>query len=89
MVTQPKGFAPNAGGLDDRAPLARGEELFKDTTLSTNNASCNTCHASPGMYKDSFASAYPHTVVMAKDRSGMDQVTAAEMVQFCMKRVPR
>lgn len=31
-----------------------------------------------------FAEPYPHYVAMAEDQTGMDEVTAAEMVQFCM-----
>ena len=36
------------------------------------------------MMNASFAEPYPHPVQMAKDRAGLDQVTAAEMVQLCM-----
>ena len=36
------------------------------------------------MMNASFAEPYPHAVAMAKDRAGLDQVTAAEMVQLCM-----
>ena len=36
------------------------------------------------MINATFADPYPHYVKMAKDRAGLDQVSAAEMVQLCM-----
>ena len=36
------------------------------------------------MMNASFAEPYPHSVAMAKDRAGLEEVTAAEMVQLCM-----
>lgn len=66
---------------------ARGAELWKDPSLSGAGAtSCATCHTGDGtaMMNASFAEPYPHAVDMAKDRAGLDQVNAAEMVQLCM-----
>ncbi len=66
---------------------ARGAELWNDKSLSgTGATSCSTCHTGDGtaMMNASFAEPYPHTVAMAKDRAGLDQVSAAEMVQLCM-----
>ena len=66
---------------------ARGAELWSDKSLSGAGAtSCSTCHGGEGtaMMNASFADPYPHPVAMAKDRAGLEQVTAAEMVQLCM-----
>jgi cytochrome c len=70
---------------DDLA--ARGAELWTDKSLSSTGAtSCSTCHSGDGtaMMNASFADPYPHRVAMAKDRAGLEMVTAAEMVQLCM-----
>ena len=70
---------------DDLA--ARGAELWNDKSLSgTGATSCSTCHTGDGtaMMNASFAEPYPHPVAMAKDRAGLEQVNAAEMVQLCM-----
>jgi hypothetical protein len=40
--------------------------------------------SSPPAYNDTFEQPFPHFVQMAKDRAGLDQVNAAEMVQLCM-----
>ncbi|NNK48236.1 MAG: hypothetical protein HKP01_05125 [Gemmatimonadetes bacterium] len=66
---------------------ARGAELWNDKSLSgTGATSCSTCHSGDGtaMMNASFAEPYPHPVDMAKDRAGLETVTAAEMVQLCM-----
>jgi hypothetical protein len=65
----------------------QGAALWNDKSLSgTGATSCSTCHSGDGtaMMNASFAEPYPHPVAMAKDRAGLDQVTAAEMVQLCM-----
>ncbi len=65
----------------------RGAELWTDKSLSgTGATSCSTCHSGDGtaMMNASFAEPYPHPVAMAKDRAGLETVTAAEMVQLCM-----
>jgi cytochrome c len=75
----------NAGGLDDAALIARGGELWNDNSLSTNGSACSTCHVGNyALIKATFAEPYPHPVAMAKNRAGLDQVNAAEMVQLCM-----
>ncbi len=77
--------ALNPGGLDDAALIARGGELWNDNSLSTNGSACSTCHiGNYALMKATFAEPYPHPVAMAKDRAGLDQVNAAEMVQLCM-----
>ncbi len=69
----------------DRAELERkGEALWNDPTLSTNNMSCQTCHTELAALNETFAEPYPHRVAMPAQMFGMEEVTAAEMVQFCM-----
>lgn len=76
----------NAGGHSASELVAMGERLWSDKSLSKAGAtSCSTCHVNKyGMMNESFAEPYPHTVAMAKDRAGLDKVSAAEMVQLCM-----
>ncbi|MCW8905179.1 cytochrome c peroxidase, partial [Sedimenticola sp.] len=81
-VTRPKDYKPYQG--NPTALLAEGEKLFKDTSLSTNGMSCNTCHNNNGMFQASFAQPYPHYVQMANDQFQVKAVHADEMVQLCM-----
>lgn len=75
---QPAGFS--LGGGD----VALGKQLWNDTSLSTNGAACATCHTAGAQFQPSFATPYPHRVAMVKRLSGVAEVNAAEMVQFCM-----
>lgn len=71
----------------DRAALVKlGRKLYDDTRLSTNGMACNSCHADFGAYGDTFKKPYPHFVQMVHEATGLDQVTAEQMVQFCMMR---
>lgn len=74
------------GGNSTAQLVAMGERLWSDKKLSgPATTSCSTCHVNKyGMMNASFAEPYPHRVKMAKERAGLDQVTAAEMVQLCM-----
>lgn len=81
-VTRPADYQPYQG--DHATLLAEGERLFKDTSLSTNGMSCNTCHNNNGMFQASFAQPYPHYVRMANDQFQVKSVHADEMVQLCM-----
>jgi cytochrome c len=76
----------NSGGHSSGELVAMGETLWSDKSLSSSGAtSCSTCHVNgTGMMNASFAEPYPHYVAMAHERAGMDEVTAAEMVQLCM-----
>ncbi len=77
----------NAHGMSWAELAELGKELWADASLSGAGAtSCATCHTGDGtgMMNASFAEPYPHRVDMAKDRAGLDEVTAAEMVQLCM-----
>ena len=76
----------NASGHSASELVAMGEQLWNDKSLSkAGTTSCLTCHVNKyGMMNESFSEPYPHTVAMAKERAGLDKVTAAEMVQLCM-----
>lgn len=78
QITRPVGYKPMTGDS------ALGEKLFADTKLSTNGMSCASCHANHGAFQASFATPYPHTVAMAKDRLGSKTVHLDEMIQGCM-----
>ncbi len=82
LVIRPAGTTPYAAPRADL--VAEGERLWKSTGLSTNGMACETCHHNGGAFNASFAQPYPHTVEMPKARFGIQQVTAEEMVQFCM-----
>jgi len=84
QIRQPAEFTVAA---NDPALISKGEALFSDTSLSSNGMSCASCHADFGAFSDTFKAPYPHMVQMAEDRAGFEEVTAAEMVQLCM-RVP-
>jgi len=64
-----------------------GTELWSDPSLSgTGATSCSTCHTGDGtaMMNATFDEPYPHEVAMAKEKAGLAEVNAAEMVQLCM-----
>lgn len=83
LVTRPKGTKPFVG---NRAELVSdGEKLWKSTSLSTNGMACATCHQNGGAFNASFAKPYPHAVEMPQS-VGLKQVTAEQMVQFCLVR---
>ena len=82
QVTRPEGVAMHEAPAAELR--ARGAELFEDTSLSTNEMACVTCHADFAQYGPNFAERYPHAVGMASNMAGLDQVTAAQMVQLCM-----
>lgn len=82
QVIRPSGV-PSAP-LPTTEALRRGEALFSDKRLSTNDMSCITCHADLQSFNDSFRRPYPHKVQMAQDMAGLDEVSAETMVQFCM-----
>ena len=86
LVTMPAGAALNTGGKSQAQLVAMGEELWNDKSLSSAGATaCSTCHVNKyAMINATFSDPYPHYVKMAKDRAGLDQVSAAEMVQLCM-----
>jgi hypothetical protein len=81
-VTRPADYKPYQG--DHAALVSEGAKLFKDTSLSTNGMSCNSCHNNNGMFQTTFAQPYPHYVQMANDQFKIKAVHADEMVQLCM-----
>lgn len=82
QVIRPSGISP--APLPAAEALRRGEALFSDKRLSTNDMSCITCHADLQSFNDGFRRPYPHKVQMAQDMAGLDEVNAETMVQFCM-----
>jgi hypothetical protein len=81
-VRRPAGYTPYQGDVAELG--AMGEELFNDTSLSSNGLSCAMCHTNGAVYKDTFNNEYPHVVAMGKQDFGMDMVHLDEMVQICM-----
>ena len=80
---QPEGVTLASG---DRAALvAEGERLWNDPSIGKSGLSCGNCHVQGyALMNPTFAKPYPHFVAMAKERAGVEQVNAAEMVNFCM-----
>lgn len=82
LVLRPKGTKLASG--DPSQLIKQGKALFEDSKLSTNGASCQTCHAGNESFAPGFAAAYPHEVAMAKEKGGVNKVHLDEMIQFCM-----
>ena len=71
--------------LDDPKLIAEGEKLWNDRELGTTHMACSSCHLNKyTLMNESFAKPYPHYVAMPHDQAGVSEVTAAEMVNFCM-----
>jgi hypothetical protein len=80
---QPAGVKLASGRHSDLAAL--GEKLWNDRTLGSSGIACSTCHVGgTGQMNDSFDAPYPHYVQMPAQQAGVKQVSAAEMVNFCM-----
>jgi hypothetical protein len=80
--TQPESWILPQG---DRAALvARGAGLFDDPSIGESDCACSTSHMNFENDKDRSGQPYPHGVAMDLAVFGMDDVTAAEMVQLCM-----
>lgn len=72
-------------GLSRNKLVEHGRKLFKDTSLSSNGLSCNSCHSTNHLFDATFVKPYPHPVSMAKERAGVgSKLNADEFVQFCM-----
>ena len=80
---QPKDVALASG---DRAALvAAGERLWNDAAIGKSGLACASCHVQDyALMNPTFAKPYPHFVEMVSQRTGVSQVNAAEMVNFCM-----
>lgn len=75
-----------SSGMPRTQLVSRGRELWRDSSLSeTGEIACVTCHGDDyALMQASFATPYPHRVGMVVQRTGIERVNAAEMVQMCM-----
>jgi hypothetical protein len=65
--------------------VAEGEKLWSDPSIGKTGLACATCHVDNyGQMQSTFGKAYPHHVAMPAQKAGVDEVNAAEMVNFCM-----
>ena len=62
----------------------KGEQLWNDTSLSTNGLACASCHTGGALLNATFAEPYPHAVAMPTQRAGVGAIDIDEMVNFCM-----
>lgn len=82
-VTRPQGA--KAFSASPATLLATGTKRHGDAALSTvKGRSCNTCHLEADSYNATFKKPWPHFVASVKTKTGLDQITAEGMVQFCM-----
>ncbi|MBF0624491.1 MAG: cytochrome C peroxidase [Magnetococcales bacterium] len=82
LITRPAGTRLATG---DQVQLVKeGERLWKDTKLSSNGMSCDTCHNDHGAFMPGFAKPYPHEVEMIREKSGVARIHLDEMVQGCL-----
>jgi hypothetical protein len=82
LVTRTANTEPFSG---DRTRLLEvGTTRHGDTSLSPIGRSCNTCHSDENSYNETFNRAFPHYVQSVRFKTGLDQITAEGMVQFCM-----
>lgn len=82
LVVRPADSKPFAG-----APaklLEIGMARHGDESLSPIGRSCNTCHLEENSYNKTFNRPFPHYVQSVRLKTGLDQITAEGMVQFCM-----
>jgi len=86
LYIRPRATTPFEISASNKKQLIKeGERLFNDGSLGSNGLSCNTCHATDDLFKQSFAKPYPHKVQITIDRSGYHKPVAAdEFVQFCI-----
>ena len=64
--------------------VAEGKLLWEDKSLGTSGLACANCHINNGNFHKTFLKSYPHYVAMPHAQAGVKQVSADEMVQFCM-----
>ena len=79
---RPAGVSLDAAAMAGMA--AKGEQLWNDTSLSSNGLACSSCHNGGALLNASFAQPYPHEVAMPKQQAGVAAVDVDEMVNFCM-----
>jgi hypothetical protein len=81
-VTRPANSQMFAG---DRTRLLEiGTTRHGDTSLSPVGRSCNTCHLPEDSYNETFNHPFPHYVQSVRLKTGLSEITAEGMVQFCM-----
>lgn len=81
---QPKGASLYRGSSTSDL-VAHGEHLWNDRALGRSGLACSSCHVDHYMQmQPTFAKPYPHYVAMPAEQAGVKQVSAAEMVNFCM-----
>lgn len=81
-VTRPADSKPFAG--EPAKLLEVGAARHDDTRLSPIGRSCNTCHLEEDSYNATFNGPYPHYVRSVRWKTGLGEITAEGMVQFCM-----
>ncbi len=80
-----KKFVQGSRKLSSQADPKLGEALWNDRSLGKSGLACSSCHIDHyAQMNPTFAKPYPHRVAMPHQQGGVDQVNAAEMVQFCM-----
>ncbi len=82
MVQRPAGSSMYPG--DKMQLVAEGKRLWQDKSLGTSGLACGTCHVKNGNFNKTFLKPYPHYAAMPHQQAGIKQVSADEMVQFCM-----
>ncbi len=82
LVQRPDGSSLYPG--DKMQLVAEGKRLWEDKSLGTSGLACGTCHVKNGNFQKTFLKPYPHYAAMPHQRAGLKQVSADEMVQFCM-----
>ncbi|MCK5876209.1 MAG: hypothetical protein KAG43_01135 [Candidatus Marithrix sp.] len=83
VIVRPAGTELITGNQEEL--LQEGKELWSNSSLSSNNMSCQTCHQQgKAAFGKNFAEPYPHAVEMVKGKFGIGQVQLDEMVQFCI-----
>ena len=84
-TVDPKKVQQGSHKLSGKADQALGARLWNDRALGKSGLACSNCHVNQyTLMNPTFAKPYPHQVAMPQQQAGLDQVNAAEMVQFCM-----
>jgi cytochrome c len=85
LVTRPANTQPFAG--DFAQLLEVGKVTHRDTSLSPSGLSCSSCHLEEDSYAETFNVPYPHYVQSVRIKTGLNEITAEGMVQFCLVSV--
>ncbi|MDT8398563.1 MAG: hypothetical protein RQ899_08120 [Pseudomonadales bacterium] len=82
QVVRPSGTTPYSGNR--QALVERGRALWTDASIGSSGLACQSCHVNGAQFKDTFKQAYPHQVAMSTNMAGLNEISAEQMVQFCM-----